>query len=185
MKRKKKAFTPKINTYITKENKMAKKSKRIAKAIGAGLAAYGLSKMMGKELPVSGKDSEVGAVLSKKVSPTAVSTYDEAGMKESAMMDKIKPARTTGYKPSDAMMKRRQAVSDFEEKRRKTGIKSGFEFMSFSKGSKDVVKGKNNPGNIFIELKTPLLKPSKKSSGGMSVMARGCKLGRKKPTKLY
>ena len=162
---------------------MAKKSKRIAKAIGAGLAAYGLSKMMGKELPVSGKDSEVGAMLAKKVSPRDVSTYDEAGMKTtSAMMNKINPR---GFKPSEAMMKRRQAVSDFEEKRRKTGIKSGFEFMGFSKGSKDVVKGKNNPGNIFIELKTPLLKPSKKSSGGMSVMARGCKLGRKKKTKLY
>ena len=134
---------------------MAKKrTKRIAKAIGAGLAAYGLSKMMGKELPVSGKDSEVGAMLSKKVSPTAVSTYDEAGMKESAMMDKIKPSRSSAYKPSEAMMKRRQAIADFEEKRRKTGISSGFEFMGFKKG-------------------------------GASVMARGCKLGRKKKTKLY
>ena len=150
MKRKKKAFTPKINTYITKENKMAKKSKRIAKAIGAGLAAYGLSKMMGKQLPVSGKDSEVGAMLAKKVSPRDVSTYDEAGMKTtSAMMNKI-----NRYKPSEAMMKRRKAVSDFEQVRRKTGINSGFEFMGFSKG-------------------------------GSSVMARGCKLGRKKKTKLY
>ena len=133
---------------------MAKKSKRIAKAIGAGLAAYGLSKMMGKELPVSGKDSEVGAVLAKKISPRA-GTYDEAGMETtSAMMDKIKTAKKSSYGPSDAMMKRRQAVKDFEEVRRKTGVKSGFEFMGFSKG-------------------------------GSSVMARGCKLGRKKPTKLY
>jgi hypothetical protein len=139
---------------------MAKKrTKRIAKAIGAGLAAYTLSKMMGPksfsvETPVSGKDSEVGAVLSKKVSPK-MGTYDEAGMKTtSAMMDKIKPARTVGYKPSDAMMKRRQAIADFEEKRRKTGISSGFEFMGFNKG-------------------------------GASVMARGCKLGRNKKTKIY
>lgn len=138
---------------------MAKKSRKLRQALTAGLAAYGVAKMLSPksfsvETPVSGRDSEVGAVLSKKVSPTAVSTYDEAGMKESAMMEKIKPSKTSAYKPSEAMMKRRQAIADFEEKRRKTGISSGFEFMGFKKG-------------------------------GASVMARGCKLGRKKPTKLY
>jgi hypothetical protein len=46
---------------------MAKKKSKIAKALAAGLAAYGVAKMMGKKLPVSGKDSEVGAVLSKRV----------------------------------------------------------------------------------------------------------------------
>jgi len=59
---------------------MAKKKSRIAKALAAGLAAYGVAKMMGKKLPVSGKDSEVGAVLSKRVSPSAKSTYDQAGV---------------------------------------------------------------------------------------------------------
>jgi hypothetical protein len=44
---------------------MAKKKSKIAKALAAGLAAYGVAKMMGKKLPVSGKDSEV--VLSKRV----------------------------------------------------------------------------------------------------------------------
>jgi hypothetical protein len=48
---------------------MAKKKSKIAKALAAGLAAYGVAKMMGKKLPVSGKDSEVGAVLSKRVFP--------------------------------------------------------------------------------------------------------------------
>jgi hypothetical protein len=138
---------------------MAKKSRKIRQALTAGLAAYGVAKMLSPKsfsvpTPVSGKDSEVGAVLSKKVSPK-MGNYDEAGMKTtSAMMDKIKPARTSGYKASDAMMKRRQAVADFEEKRRKTGVRHGFEFMGFKKG-------------------------------GASVMARGCKLGRKKKTKLY
>jgi len=47
---------------------MAKKKSKIAKALAAGLAAYGVAKMMGKKLPVSGKDSSVG------------STYDQAGV---------------------------------------------------------------------------------------------------------
>jgi hypothetical protein len=48
---------------------MAKKKSKIAKALAAGLAAYGVAKMMGKKLPVSGKDSD-----------SVGSTYDQAGV---------------------------------------------------------------------------------------------------------
>ena len=45
---------------------MSKKRKRLKEALMAGAAMYGASKLFGKKPMISGKDSEVGAVMAEK-----------------------------------------------------------------------------------------------------------------------
>lgn len=117
---------------------MAKKSKKIAAAIAAGLAAYGASKMLGKK--GMGESSAMD------------STYDEAGVKM------LRPEDTSA-KARIRSIGRRKMYQDMPV--------SGQDEM-FGLGAMDGAKyGK------MMKAKT-----------GTMVMARGQKLGRKKPTKI-
>ena len=119
---------------------MAKKSKKIAAAIAAGLAAYGASKMFGKK--------GIGEKAASAMGPS----YDEAGVSMLRPEDTSARARIRS-------IGRRKMYQDMPM--------SGQDEM-FGLGAMDGAKY----GKMM------------KAKGGTMVMARGQKLGRKKPTKI-
>jgi hypothetical protein len=186
MKKKKKVFTLTKKIYTTKENTMAKKSKKITAAIAAGLAAYGASKMLGR----------------KGAGESAMdSTYDEAGVKMLRPEDTSARARIRS-------IGRRKMYQDMpmsgQDEMFGLGAMDGAKYgkMMKAKGGKfsDYVKEKSGSAVSEGELKKLKKQYLQEKTGsattesemrnilgakhGTMVMARGQRLGRKKPTKI-
>lgn len=117
---------------------MAKKSKKIAAAIAAGLAAYGASKMLGRK----------GMGESNAMGPS----YDEAGV------SMLRPEDTSA----------RARIRSIGRRKMYQNMPVSGEDEMFGLGAMDGAKY----GKMM------------KAKGGTMVMARGQKLGRKKPTKI-
>lgn len=170
---------------------MKKKYKRALKAAALVGAGMGLSKMMNMgmaskdTLPVSGIDSEVGAVASMKKKALPVSGIDSevgavASMKEptkSTIADiaekaKIRSSRGAGD-PQGGIPGGKFSFPSAEEVRARNAAQAA--------RMKEAAKGKQS-FKMFQAAGFPGF--SKGSKNAVTVMARGCKLGRNKPTKI-
>lgn len=155
---------------MSKLKKRLKKAAKIGIGLGAAYALMGGKKDAASEL-ISGKDSEVGAIAATKKAPVRLAQLGESD----AIMKDPKS-------PTFPKLEERKKFRSVRGGKRNFGMLSAADVRAKNAAQaermKEAAKGKTRY-SLFGSMGL-----AKGSKNAVTVMARGCKLGKKKETKI-